>query len=215
MRDLMAAIALESPWFAAFAARPRPPEDALVETSEWDDGAALRARLASTAPNELTPEAVLADVEGQLWLLTPETFRYFLPGLMAVGVAHYRDLGSFVADLVTALTAPERRDIEQALDRYAEIQRTMDGVGPAGVDLLRSQQLAWFDSGAPRAKYEARVSELTPAEGAAVLDFLTTLQSTHGEDFPFHEIAVAIERHWGRFAPAAGASGSPPAPPAP
>jgi hypothetical protein len=104
----------------------------------------------------------------------------------------------FASELVGALTEPSREDVVQSFDRDLQI--------PAGIDLrrsevLRTQQLEWFDSGTPVAIFRERVDGLTPAEGAAVLAFFVALQDAHGADFPFDELRLAIDRHWARYRP--------------
>lgn len=188
-----------APWSTAFTARPRPAGDRLIEPTVGPEGDATRARLAATAAEPLSPEVIRAELEGQLWMMTPEAFRYFLPAFMAAGIEHYPALVAFVAELVGALTEPSREDVVASLDRLAQIPVDL-GLPPTTLGLLREQQLAWFDSGAPRAQFAARVADLTAAEGAAIHAFLAAIRDAHGADFPFGEPQLAIDRHWGRYA---------------
>ena len=185
-------------YFAAFASRRRPPEDQLVQPSAAIEGAALRALLAKTEPAALTPEAIRSHVQDNLWMVTPEAFRYFLPAFLRAALEHYKPLSIFVSELVGALTEPSRDDVVQALDTAAQIPAGM-GLPPATMGLLREQQLEWFDSGTPLALFRKRFDGLSPDEGAAILAFLTALNAAHGRDFPFDELQLAIDRYWSRF----------------
>lgn len=183
-------------FFEAFAARRRPPDDQLLQPSVGVDGGRLRAVLEASAPDELDVETIRTEVEGSLWMLGPEAFRYFLPAFLHAALDHYDTLSVFASELVGALTEPSREDVVQSFERDLQI--------PASIDLrrsepLRAQQLEWFDSGAPTAIFRERVDGLTPAEGAAVLAFFVALADAHGTDFPFDELQIAIDRHWGRY----------------
>jgi hypothetical protein len=178
----------------SFAARKRPGASDLLREAVESDGNRLRALLASHEPAELSVEPIRTIVETNLWMLGPEAFRYFLPAFMEAALAHYSSLSVFVSELVGALTEPSRDDVVQALDLAAKIP---GGLG--GSELLRDQQLAWFDAGTPAAIFRDRVEGLTDAEGAAVLAFFRMLSDAHGADFPFDELQTAIDRRWGRY----------------
>lgn len=180
-------------FFPAFASCPRPPDSGLVVQSSGADGNALRSLLAATAPADLLPSEVRVEVTGNLWMLAPEAFRYFLPAFLQLSVDHYDSLGIFVSELVGALTEPSRDDMVQSLDRAAQIPAPT-GLAPEIMQQLRQQQLEWFDSGAPLAKYRERIGALSASERMAVLDFLATIRESHGADFPFDELQIAIDR---------------------
>jgi hypothetical protein len=184
-------------YFAAFASRPRPPDDRWLSPAAGAEGAPLRALLAANDPAALSPDAIRTQVEGNLWMLTPEAFRYFLPAFLRAASEHYKSLSIFASELVGALTEPSRDDVVQALDQAAQIPADM-GLPPSTMGLLRDQQLEWFDSGTPLATFRARVEGLTAVEGAAVLAFFDELQAAHGADF-FDELLIAIDRHWARY----------------
>jgi hypothetical protein len=184
-------------FFPAFASRPRPSDSQLVGPAVGTDGDRLRALLARTAPADLSTDAIRAVVEGNLWMLAPEGFRYFLPAFLSLVVEHYDALGSFASELLGALTEPSRDDVVQALDRAARIPAGL-GFTAETMRQLRQQQLEWFDSGTPLAAYQKRVEDLSPEEGAAILDFLATIRDIHGRDFPFDEPQVAIDRYQAR-----------------
>jgi hypothetical protein len=178
----------------AFAARSRPPEDALLREPVGEEGAPVRAALAASTADDLSVETIRTVVESNLYMLAPETFRYFLPAFLAAALDHYDKLSVFASELIGALTEPAREDVVTALDRAAA---EPGGLGPA--ELLRRQQLEWFDAGTPSALFRDRVDGLTRAEGAAVLAFLDAFAAAHGADFPFGELDQAIDRHWARY----------------
>jgi hypothetical protein len=184
-------------FFQAFAARFRPPDNYLLEHNVGADGDLLRSLLAVTEPNNLAAGQVRTTVEGNLWMLTPETFRYFLPAFLSLTVEHYDSLRNLVFELIGALTEPTRDDVLQALDRAAQIPVNM-GFTAETLRHLRQQQLDWFDSGKPLATYRERVTGLSGRESAAIADFLVAIRDAHAEDFPFREPQIAIERHRAR-----------------
>ncbi|MGO9164890.1 MAG: hypothetical protein ACLP7J_30040 [Streptosporangiaceae bacterium] len=184
-------------FFPAFASRARPPDSDFLMATVGAEGNRLRALLAVTDPAGLSADQVRADVEGNLWMLAPEAFRYFLPAFLNLAVEHYDSLGNFAAELIGALTEPLRADVLQALDRAAQIPAEM-GLTPDTLRQLRQQQLDWYDSGTPLATYQERIADLSAAEAEAILDFLATIRDTHGEDFPFDEPQVAIDRYRAR-----------------
>jgi hypothetical protein len=191
----------ESPsasWLAAFAHRSPPGPRGLIAPTVGAEGDNLQVWLATAEPGRLTAEQLRQHVEGNLWMLTPEAFRYFLPGFFVAGLAHYDRLGAFVAELVTALTVPLREDVVTALDRLERFPVDVVGMAPAPLGPLRQQQLDWFDSGFPVAQFQARIETLSAAESAVILQFLTALRDRHADDFPFDELDAAIDRHWAR-----------------
>ena len=162
------------------------------------EGDGLRGVLTVTDPADLSLDKVRAEVEGNLWMLAPEAFRYFLPAFLNLSVEHYDSLRNFVAELIGALTEPTRADVLQALNYAAQIPGGM-GLTSETLRQLRQQQLDWYDSGKPLATYQERIADLSSAEGEAILDFLVAIWDVHGEDFPFNEPRIAIDRHWGRY----------------
>jgi len=158
----------------------------------------LRELLATRNSTELSLHEIRTKVEGNLWMLTAEAFQYFLPAFLQASLESYASVSVFVSELIGALTEPSRTDVVEALDRVAQIP---PGLGLSGdmTELLRKQQLEWFDSGTPLAIFHERVDSLTPAEGAAILAFFVALQEAHGADFPFDELQIAIDRYWSRY----------------
>jgi hypothetical protein len=188
-------------FFSAFASRPRPSPERLVRsTVDAHESRRLRETLATTASTDLRDPEIRAFVEGNLWMLTPEAFLYFLPAFLTSALDAYRSNSVFASELLGALTEPSASDVTDALDRLA---RPPAGVGLPSevVEALRKQQTEWSESGAPEAIFRARFSDLTPAEGSAVLAFLDSFLKAHGADFPFDEIDTATDRHWSRYRP--------------
>ena len=180
-------------YFQAFASRARPPDGDLLKAEVGDEGDRLRAVLAMTDPADLSADQIHAEVAGNLWMLAPEAFRYFLPAFLNLAVARYDVLGIFVAELMGALTEPARGDVTQAFDGAARIPAEM-GLTPDTLRQLRQQQLDWYDSGAPLASYQERMAGLSATEAETIVSFLATIRDTHGRDFPFNEPQVAIDR---------------------
>jgi len=191
-------MSLRSRLFDAFASRPRPPATQILRPEVSHEGGHLRELLAAKTSHELSEYEIRTEVEGNLWMLAPEAFRYFLPAFLHAALESYTSLSVFVSELVGALTEPSRADIEEAVDRLAQ--------GPPGLrlpddmpELLRKQQLEWFDSGTPLTMFHERFDSLLPAEGAAILAFFIALQEAHGADFPFGELQTAVDRYWARY----------------
>jgi hypothetical protein len=185
--------------FDAFASRPRPPDDRILRPDASPDADdRLRVLLAAETRDELTEYELRTIVEGNLWMLTPEVFLYFLPAFLKAALESYASLGMFASELVDALTEPSRADVEEALDRAAE-PLALCGHSRDMIERLRKQQLAWFDSGAPTATFRGRFGGLTWAEGAAILAFFVAFEAAHGADFPLGELTGAVDRYWGRY----------------
>lgn len=185
-------------FFDAFAARPRPLAAGILRPAGERDGERLRALLAAKTATELSPYEIRTEVEGNLWMLAPEAFRYFLPAFLRASLSAYASVSVFASELVGALTEPARADVAEALDRAAQSPPRL-GLPDDMTELLRAQQLAWFDSGTPSAMFHERFDSLTPAEGAAILAFFVAFQEAHGADFPFGELETAVDRRWARY----------------
>jgi hypothetical protein len=188
----------QSAFFNAFASRPRPAAANILVPAANDEGGKLRTVLAGTTSAELSLSAIRDEVAGRLGMLTPEAFRYFLPAFMSAGISEYASLDTFVAELVTALTEPMLNDVHQALDRVARIPPEM-GLSLDVFELLKQQQMEWYEGGGPQALFASRTEGLSPSEGAAILAFLVAIRDAHGEDFPLGDPQVAIDRYWARF----------------
>jgi hypothetical protein len=186
-------------FFAAFTARPQPSADRIVRpTVSLHESERLREALATRQPTELTDHELRTVVEGNLWMLTPQAFLYFLPAFLRAALESYAAVSVFASELLGALTEPSRADVVEALDRLARPPPGLD-LPAEMVEALRKQQLEWSDSGTPAALFHERFEGLTHAEGAAILAFLVAFQQAHGADFPFDEIKTAIDRRWARY----------------
>jgi hypothetical protein len=190
---------LRARFFGAFASRPRPAADALVDTADPVDRDAVVTGLASHAVEELSAAEIGEVFEGRLGMLRPEALLYFMPALLYHALVHDDVLSVFTAELVGFLTRPERSEVVRAFDRLAKMPPSAL-VDRASIEALRAQQLEWFDSGAPVQRFEARFADVGDDEGRAILTFLEEVKARHGEDFPFGELDEAIGRHWSRFA---------------
>jgi hypothetical protein len=190
---------LKELFFNAFASRSRPsPGQILRPGVSPYEGEKLRELLATRTSTELSDYDLRTVVEGNLGMLTPEAFLYFLPAFLHAALESYASVSVFASELIGALTEPSRTDVVDALDQVA---RVPSGLGlPADMtDLLRKQQLEWFDSGAPTATFHEHFDNLTQAEGAAILAFFDAFQEAHGANFPFDELQTAVDRYWGRY----------------
>ena len=190
---------LKTLFFNAFASRRRPLVDQIIQpvVSPYE-AERLRELLVKKTPAELADHELQAVVESNLWMLTPEAFLYFLPAFLYASLDSYPSVSVFASELIGALTQPSRTDVEEALDQLNQASSEL-GLSPEMIGLLRKQQLEWADSGAPAATFHQRFDNLSQAEGKAILAFLTAFQEAHGEDFPFNELEIAIDRFWGRY----------------
>jgi len=185
--------------FDAFASRTRPSPDQLIRsTVEPDEGAKLRELLAARTSTELSNYEMRTVVEGNLWALTPDAFLYYLPAFLSACLQSYASVSVLASELIDALTKPARIDIIESFDRLAD-QPPGLGLPEETIELLRKQQLEWFDSGKPRAVFHERFDDLTDAEGAAILAFFDAFRQVRGADFPFEELEVAVDRNWSRY----------------
>lgn len=190
---------LKPVFFNAFGSRPKPLANQIIRpVVSHHDGDRLLDLLVAKTSAELTDYELRTVVGCNLWMLTPEAFLYFLPAFMHASLQSYASVSVFASELIGALTAPSRADVVEAVDRLAE--------RPSGLclpqdrtELLRKQQLEWFDSGAPTAIFHERFDNLTHAEGAAVLAFFVAFQETHGANFPFDELKIAVDGYWSRY----------------
>jgi hypothetical protein len=185
-------------FFEAFASRPRPSAMQTLRSTVGPSGDRLRALLATRTAEELSAPDLRSEVEGNLWMLSAEAFRYFLPAFLHAALDSYSSVSVFVSELIGALTAPSRESVSGAIDRLGQALPEI-GLPKDTANVLRKQQLEWFDSGTPAAAFHDRLEGLTATEGAAVLDFLQAFQQAHGQDFPFDELQTAVERYWSRF----------------
>ncbi len=190
---------LKALFFNAFASRPRPQVSQILRQDvNYHEGDRLRELLAKKTSTELKDYELRTVVESNLWMLTPEAFLYFLPAFMYVSLKSYSSVSVFTSELIGALTEPSRMDVLDALDQVATFPSEL-GLPGDMTELLRKQQLEWFDSGTPTTIFHERFDSLTHVEGAAILAFFFALQEAHGADFPFKELETAVDRYWARY----------------
>lgn len=190
---------LKALFFNAFGSRPRPLASQIIRPAvTHPEGDKLCELLAAKTSTELTDYELRTIVESNLWMLTPEAFLYFLPAFMHASLQSYTSVSVFASELIDALTEPFRADVVEALDKLAERPSEI-GLPQDLTELLRKQQLEWFDSGTPTAIFHERFDDLTYAEGAAVLAFFDAFQKAHGANFPFDELKIAVDRYWSRY----------------
>lgn len=190
---------LKTLFFSAFAARPRPTATQIIRpVVSHHESDPLRELLATKTSTELTNYELQTVVESNLWMLTPKAFLYFLPAFLHASMNSYGSLSVFASELIGALTEPSRMDVVEALERATRSPSEL-GLPNDMVELLRKQQLEWFDSGTPTAIFHERFDNLTDTEGAAILAFFDAFKEAHGADFPFGELGTAVNRYWGRY----------------
>ncbi len=182
-------------FFQAFDSCPRPDATQIFRTAIEHKENDLFKLLITKTSEELTLTDIRTQIEGYLWMLTPKTFRYFLPAFMNAALENYKQVSVFASELIDALTKPVRNDITESLQQITQSQNKL-GLPNELIKELSKQQLEWFDSGTPLAVFYERVKVLTPPEGNAILTFLNKFEKKYGADFPFEELKTAIERHW-------------------
>jgi len=192
-------MSLKARFFDAFASRPPPPATQIIRpVVSHHEGDHLRELLATKTSRELTDYELRTVVEGNLWMLTPKAFLYFLPTFLHASLASYTSVSVFASELIGALTEPSRTDVLDALDKVTQFRSEL-GLPDDMTELLRKQQLEWFDSGTPVAIFHERFDNLIHAEGAAILAFFVAFKKAYGADFPFNELETAVDRYWIRY----------------
>jgi hypothetical protein len=179
----------------AFEHRPRPEAGELVPSDVLHPEAeAVRDLLARKDRWELTTPDIKDVLTSELWMLTPKAFHYYLPALLASLLRDYESLTLFANEMVDALIRPEDGDADLILDR-------LDGSArPEVARVAASSVHELHDSGWPHALFRDRFGALSQEEGEAVLAFILAFREAYGEDLPFDELDVAIQRYWRRFA---------------
>jgi hypothetical protein len=159
-------------------ATPRPTAPQIIRpVVSHHEGDPLRELLATKTSTELTNYELLTVVESNLSMLTPKAFLYFLPAFLHASLRSYASLSVFASELIGALTEPSRMDIIEALDQVGRTKSEL-GLPDDMVELLRKQQLEWFDSGIPTAIFHERFDNLTDTEGAAILTLTPSRRPT-------------------------------------
>jgi hypothetical protein len=190
---------LRSRLLRAFESHPRPAPTNIVRPEIGSGGERVRDLLQNMTVDDVSVHDVNAVFEGNLWMLTKDAFLYYLPALMSLALTKYEKVSVFASELIGALTKPQRADVMRSLDMLDELPPELAPFEGATADLLRKQQLEWFDSGAPTAMFDERFGTLSAGEGAAILEFLEAFREQHGANFPFGEVDAAIDGHWAQF----------------
>jgi hypothetical protein len=181
-------------FFSAFASRPRPATiDLLDSVNGHPEREQARDLLSARQPSELSVEELRDTVGGNLGLLKPDAFLYFLPAFLAAITADYPALTLITSELLGQLVPPTR---DEVLARYERMRLSsrVSGVGPPVemVEMLRLQALQLVDSGILARRFAARFDAITPEEARAILVFLLRLRERYDDDFPGGILDTAI-----------------------
>ncbi len=142
-------------FFDAFGARLRPSADPIVRSSvSPNESKRVRETLATTQSTELKDHELRTLVEGNLWMLTPEAFLYFLPAFLQASLQSYAALSVFASELLGALTEPSGGDVAEAFDR---LTRPPAGLGLPVEVRGRLPQHKTSHPGSTRAQYASSV----------------------------------------------------------
>jgi hypothetical protein len=175
-------------FFSAFASRPRPSDADLLEAvNGYPEREQARDLLSTRQPAELTVEELRSIVGGNLFLLKPSAFLYFLPAILTAITVDYPALTVITSELLDLLAPPAQGDSHRS------------GVGLADetAGLSRSLKPQLLDSGILAERFTARVDGVSREEARAILLFLEQLRDRYGEDFPDGAIDKAIA-YWER-----------------
>ena len=179
---------------------PGPPVVQILRPAvSFYEGGRLRELLAAKASTELTDYELRTVVRGNITILTPKAFFYFLPAFMHAALESYTSVSVFAWSLlVPCADLPARTSWKRSIEllRFRPVSVCIPG---DVAELLRKQQLEWFDSGIPAGVFHERFDSVTNLEGAAILSFFDALRETRGADFPFGELETAVSRYWARY----------------
>lgn len=98
---------------AAFASVPQPDPPLTIEGGPFERD--VEAALGGKSADELTPEDALA-VRLDLWALTPEAFRYYVPALARMFLVGETEVDALDEGLMTALTPSPDQEARAKLD---------------------------------------------------------------------------------------------------
>jgi hypothetical protein len=189
---------LSARFYDAFASCPRPSPEQILRKDINYGGEKIQELLARKTPKELTVLELRDQVSGELTLLTPVAFRYFLPALMDGALNSYDLLSALASELINALNKPIREDIAEIYDSLAQAP-SIPNVPAEMLKSMRQEHLESFDSGSDLADFYKRFDSFTHTQGAAVLDFLAAFQEAYGEDFPTERLQKAIDNYWVQY----------------
>ncbi|HTY31291.1 hypothetical protein [Mycobacterium sp.] len=190
-------------FFSAFARRPRPAAaDLLDAVNGHPERERARDVLSARQSSELSVAELRDIVGGNLGLLKPEAFLYFLPAFLAAITADYPALTVLTSELLGQLTPPARDNVAARFERLRRNNRASGaGLPEETVEILRSQALQLIDSGILARRFAARFDGIAPEEAHAILAFLHHLRERYGEDFPSGALDAAITYWEGQHAP--------------
>jgi hypothetical protein len=180
--------------FSAFAGRNRPAASDVLEAVEGHpERQRARDLLAGRRPAELTAAELQNTVAGNLALLKPGAFLYFLPAILTAVLTDYQALTVIASELLGELTPPSRRDVEADYDRLLRNSRASGvGLSDEAIKVLRSRAIQRIDSGAPTRRFTERFEGISEQEAGAILAFLCRLRDLYGADFPDGAVDKAI-----------------------
>ncbi len=184
--------------FGAFGWRLRPAPSQTVRPNVLGESKYLAEFLAAKTSDGLSAANIGSEIQGNLGMLAPEAFLYFLPAFLHATINSYELLRDFAEELVETLTEPCRQDVIESFQRMERAPQELR-FPPDTIASLRKQQLEWFDSGAPTSVFQQRFDDLIQTEGGVNFAFLVWLKATHGADFPFAELERAADRFWSRY----------------
>lgn len=175
----------------AFGHRTKPDRHQLLVSDALDpEREPLEALLAAKSPWELTPTEIRDVISGNLWMLTPAAFHYYLPAFLAAMLRDDGNLGLFSDEMVDSLTRPEVGDADLLLERFGGQSEV------SFVSSLGSIYHEWYTSGWPETLFLHRYGTLTDAEKHAVLVSIERFRELYGDDYPDDELGEVIARYW-------------------
>src|SRR6266542_42868 len=105
-------VSLKARFSEAFASRPRPLATQILRPGvTGDDDDRLRKLLAAKTDPVVSTHEIQTVIEGNLWMLAPEAFLYFLPAFLDAARSSYPHVSVFASELVGMLTEPSRADV--------------------------------------------------------------------------------------------------------
>lgn len=178
----------------AFGHRKKPDNHRLLVADAFDpEREPLETLLVAKSPWELTPTEIRDVISGNLWMLTPAAFHYYLPAFLAAMLQDDGNLGLFSNEMVDSLIRPNVGDAELLLERF-------DGQSEvAFVSSLGSIYHEWYSSGWPDTLFLHRYGTLTDAEKHAVLVCIERFREVYGDDYPDDELGEVITRYWSAY----------------
>lgn len=186
-------------FFSAFSSRPRPAPTALLDAvNGHPERERARDLLSARRPSELSVAELRDIVGGNLGLLTPDAFLYFLPAFLAAITADYPALTVITSELLSQLTPPVRDEVAARYERLRRNNPSGVGLPEETFEILRSQARQLIDSGILARRFAARFDGIGSQEARAIIAFLHRLRERYGEDFPGGALDAAIAYWEGR-----------------